>query len=215
MATTVTRPEPRAAGGAPTHRPAATPDIKRTPSSLRAAHVTAGASGDWWVMVRRGGRVSCLMWSVSAPSNKADTNTQGHNIKNNYTTYIFQMVELQNMGLRVRAPQLANKLLIVHLFIFVHILHAAYLLQHVDSSSRRSSCRNTPTSNLQLRLSLHTGKAACCSAPKTKMHNWTEQRKGSRPIMRIDGVMDKVGHGEGQDICAQVSTWTRSVTEGY
>lgn len=37
------------------------------------------------------------------------------------------MVELQNMGLRVRAPQLANKLLIVHLFIFVHILHAAYL----------------------------------------------------------------------------------------
>lgn len=118
MATTVTRPEPRAAGGAPTHRPAATPDIKRTPSSLRAAHVTAGASGDWWVMVRRGGRVSCLMWSVSAPSNKADTNTQGHNIKNNYTTYIFQMVELQNMGLRVRAPQLANKLLIVHLFIF-------------------------------------------------------------------------------------------------
>lgn len=115
MATTVTRPEPRAAGGAPTHRPAATPDIKRTPSSLRAAHVTAGASGDWWVMVRRGGRVSCLMWSVSAPSNKADTNTQGHNIKNNYTTYIFQMVELQNMGLWVRAPQLANKLLIVHI----------------------------------------------------------------------------------------------------
>lgn len=162
-------------------------------------------------MVRRGGRVSCLMWSVSAPSNKADTNTQGHNIKNNYTTYIFQMVELQNMGLRVRAPQLANKLLIVHLFIFC----MQPLLQHIDSSSRRSSCRNTPTSNLKLRLSLHTGKAACCSAPKTKMHNWTEQRKGSRPIIRIDGVMDKVVRDEGQDICAQVSTWTRSVTEGY
>lgn len=33
--------------------------------------------------------------------------------------------------------------------------------------------------------------------------------------MRIDGVMDKVGHDEGQDISAQVSTWTRGVTEGY
>lgn len=64
-------------------------------------------------------------------------------------------------------------------------------------------------------VSLHTGKAACCSAPKTKMHNWTEQRKGCRPIMRIDGVMDKVGHDEGQDISAQVGTWTRGVTEGY
>lgn len=172
MATTVTRPEPRAAGGAPTHRPAATPDIKRTPSSLRAARVTAGASGDWWVMVRRGGRVSCLMCSVSALSNKADTKTQGHNIKNNYTTYIFQMVELQNMGLRVRAPQLANKLLIVYLFIlcmqpicsstftslwlFFWTSHSTaftkrdWILvgQYIDSSSRHSSCRNTPTSNL-------------------------------------------------------------------
>lgn len=45
-------------------------------------------------MVRRGGRVSCRMQSVSVVSNKMDTEIQGHSIINNYTTCIFQMAAL-------------------------------------------------------------------------------------------------------------------------